>query len=69
LVFLTPINSQLKDFLNEVHQIACLERSIVERSRPASQKEKSCCGWLMPNIWPVRLLTCPSCTAIAGTKA
>src|SRR5271165_6854506 len=31
LVFLTPVNSQLNDFLNEVHQIARLEPSIVER--------------------------------------
>src|SRR6202049_33879 len=31
LVFLTPIDSQLNDFLNEIHQIACLEPSIVER--------------------------------------
>ena len=31
LVFLTPIDSQLNDFLNEVHQIARLEPSIVER--------------------------------------
>jgi hypothetical protein len=30
-VFLTPLNSQLNDFLNEVHQIARLEPSIVER--------------------------------------
>ena len=32
LVFLTPIDSQLNDFLNEIHQIAWLEPSIVERS-------------------------------------
>jgi len=31
LVFLTPLNSQLNDFLNEVHQIARLEPCIVER--------------------------------------
>ena len=31
LVFLTPIDSQLNDFLNEIHQIACFEPSIVER--------------------------------------
>jgi hypothetical protein len=31
LVFLTPIDSQLNDFLNEIHQIACLEPCIVER--------------------------------------
>jgi hypothetical protein len=31
LVFLTPIDSQLNDFLNEIHQIACLEPSIVQR--------------------------------------
>ena len=31
LVFLTPIDSQLNDFLNEIHQIALLEPSIVER--------------------------------------
>ena len=31
LVFLTPLNSQLNDFLNEIHQIARLEPSIVER--------------------------------------
>jgi len=31
LVFLTPVESQLNDFLNEIHQIACLEPSIVER--------------------------------------
>jgi hypothetical protein len=30
-VFLTPIDSQLNDFLNEIHQIACFEPSIVER--------------------------------------
>jgi hypothetical protein len=30
LVFLTPIDSQLNDFLNEIHQIACFEPSIVE---------------------------------------
>jgi hypothetical protein len=30
LVFLTPIDSQLNDFLNEIHQIAFLEPSIVE---------------------------------------
>src|ERR1700738_2963826 len=29
LVFLAPIDSQLNDFLNETHQIACLEPSIV----------------------------------------
>jgi hypothetical protein len=28
---LTPIDSQLNDFLNEIHQIALLEPSIVER--------------------------------------
>ena len=31
LVFLTPIDSQLNDFLSEIHQIACFEPSIVER--------------------------------------
>jgi hypothetical protein len=31
LVFLTPIDSQLNDFLNEIHQITCFEPSIVER--------------------------------------
>src|ERR1700751_4840687 len=31
LVFLTPVDSQLNDFLNEVHQIARLEPSVVER--------------------------------------
>src|SRR6195256_447855 len=31
LVFLTPIDSKLNDFLNEIHRIACLEPSIVER--------------------------------------
>jgi hypothetical protein len=31
LVFLTPIDSQLSDFLYEIHQIACLEPAIVER--------------------------------------
>ena len=31
LVFLTPIDSQLNDFLNEIHQIARWEPSIVER--------------------------------------
>jgi hypothetical protein len=31
LVFFTPIDTQLNDFLNEIHQIACLEPSIVER--------------------------------------
>jgi len=31
LVFLTPIDSQLNDFLNEIHQIACFESCIVER--------------------------------------
>ena len=31
LVFFTPIDSQLNDFLNEIHQIAFLEPSIVER--------------------------------------
>ena len=31
LVFLTPIDSQLNDFLNEIHQIVRMERSIVER--------------------------------------
>jgi len=31
LVFLSPIDSQLNDFLNEIHQIARLEPSIVER--------------------------------------
>src|ERR1700686_5044587 len=30
LVFLTPIDSQLNDFLNEIHQIARFEPSIVE---------------------------------------
>src|SRR3979411_1631768 len=32
LVFLSPIDSQLNDFLNEIHQIARFEPSIVERS-------------------------------------
>src|SRR5271157_6335135 len=45
LVFLTPIDSQLNDFLNEIHQIAIFEPSIVERidsgSGPARQKEKA----------------------------
>ena len=45
LVFLTPIDSQLNDFLNEIHQIACFEPSLVERidsgSGPARQKEKA----------------------------
>jgi hypothetical protein len=31
LVFLTPIDSQLNDFLNEIHQIARFEPSIVQR--------------------------------------
>jgi hypothetical protein len=31
LVFLTPIDSQLNDFLNEIHRSALLEPSIVER--------------------------------------
>jgi hypothetical protein len=31
LVFLTPIDSQLNDFLNEIHLIAFFEPSIVER--------------------------------------
>src|SRR4030081_3817657 len=31
LVFLTPIDSQLNDFLSEIHQIARFEPSIVER--------------------------------------
>jgi hypothetical protein len=31
LVFLTPVDSQLNDFLNEIHQIALWEPSIVER--------------------------------------
>jgi hypothetical protein len=31
LVFLTPIDTRLNDFLTEIHQIACLEPSIVER--------------------------------------
>jgi hypothetical protein len=31
LVFLTPIDSQLNDFLHQVHQIALFEPSIVER--------------------------------------
>ena len=31
LVFLTPIDTRLNDFLNEIHQIACLEPSIVEQ--------------------------------------
>jgi transposase, IS5 family len=31
LVFLTPVDTQLNDFLNEIHQIASLEPSIVER--------------------------------------
>jgi len=30
LVFLTPVDSQLNDFLNEIHQIALFEPSIVE---------------------------------------
>src|SRR6516165_7792721 len=45
LVFLTPIDSQLNDFLNEIHQIARLEPSPVERIDedldPARQKEKA----------------------------
>src|SRR5271165_1904903 len=44
LVFLTPIDSQLNDFLNEIHQIAIFEPSIVERidsgSGPARQKDQ-----------------------------
>ena len=35
LVFLTPIDSQLNDFLNEIHQIACFEPSIVEHIEPS----------------------------------
>src|SRR5467141_108117 len=31
LVFLTPVDSQLNDFLNEIHQIAIFEPSVVER--------------------------------------
>ena len=31
LVFLTPVDSQLNDFLNEIHKIACFEPLIVER--------------------------------------
>jgi hypothetical protein len=31
LVFLTAIDSKLNDFLNEIHQIARMEPSIVER--------------------------------------
>ena len=31
LVFLTPIDSQLNDFLNEIHLIALFEPSIVDR--------------------------------------
>src|SRR5262249_61940249 len=45
LVFLTPIDSQLNDFLNEIDQIARLEPSLVERidsgSGPARQTEKA----------------------------
>jgi hypothetical protein len=47
LVFLTPIDSQLNDFLNEIHQIALLEPSIVERideDLDLHAKRKSCCG-------------------------
>ena len=46
LVFLTPINSQLNDFLNEIHQIARLEPSIVDRIDEDldlhAKKRKSC---------------------------
>jgi hypothetical protein len=45
LVFLTPIDSQLNDFLNEIHLIALFEPSIVERIDedldPAREKEKA----------------------------
>jgi hypothetical protein len=47
LVFLAPIDSQLNDFLNEIHQIALSEPSIVERIDEISTcmpKRKSCCG-------------------------
>ena len=47
LVFLTPVDSQLNDFLNEIHQIALFEPSIVERideDLDLHSTKKSCCG-------------------------
>ena len=45
VVFLTPIDSRLNDFLSEIHQIARWEPSIVERIDSgfgsARQKEKA----------------------------
>jgi hypothetical protein len=50
LVFLTPINSQFNDFLNEIHQIACLEPSIVEHidedlDLHAKKEKAAAAGW------------------------
>jgi hypothetical protein len=64
LVFLTPIDSQLNDFLNEIHQIACLEPLIVERideDLDLHAKKKKLLRLADGQFWPVRLLICPSC--------
>src|SRR5262249_10926094 len=60
LVFLTPTDSQLDDFLNEIHQIACLEPSIVERidedldlhAKKKVSIEFSCLRFCIPSALP-----------------
>src|SRR3979411_3435537 len=65
LVFLTPVDSQLNDFLNEVHQIARLEPSIVERideDLDLHAKKKKLLRLIDAQFWPARPLICPNCS-------
>ena len=64
LVFITPIDSQLNDFLNEIHQIACLEPSIVEcidQDLDLHAKKKKLLRLVDEQFWPARHLICPNC--------
>ena len=63
LVFLTPIDSQLNDFLNEVHQIALFEPSIVEcidEDLDLHAKKKKLLRLADAEFLPARPLICPN---------
>ena len=65
LVFLTPIDSQLNDFLNEVHQIARLEPSIVERideDLDLHAKKKKLQRLIDVQFLAGQTLICPNCS-------
>src|ERR1700730_17074876 len=64
LVFLTPVDSQLNDFLNEIHQIALFEPSIVARIDEDLdlQAKKKKLQRLADEQFLARPLICPNCS-------